>query len=59
LLTDFYRLWDVDDKKLVQEFEDHNGIIYDTDFHPDGTCLASCSADKKIKVFDFRSKRLI
>lgn len=53
------RLWDVDDKKLVQEFEDHNGIIYDTDFHPDGTCLASCSADKKIKVFDFRSKRLI
>jgi len=28
-------------------------------FHPDGTCIASCSHDKKIKIFDIRSQRLI
>ena len=28
-------------------------------FHPDSTCLASCGTDKKIKIFDCRSSRLL
>jgi len=28
-------------------------------FHPDSTCLASCGTDKKIKIFDCRSQRLL
>ena len=28
-------------------------------FHPDGTCLASGASDKKIKIFDSRSQRLL
>jgi len=32
-----------------------NGVV----FHPNGSCLASCGADSKIKVFDLRSNRLI
>jgi centriolar protein POC1 len=28
-------------------------------FHPDGTCLASCGSDNKIKIFDARSQRLL
>ena len=28
-------------------------------FHPDGTCLASCASDHKIKIFDCRSQRLL
>lgn len=32
-----------------------NGVV----FHPNGTCMASCSTDSKIKVFDLRANRLI
>lgn len=28
-------------------------------FDPSGSCIASCSADKKIKIFDARSQRLL
>ena len=28
-------------------------------FHPDGTCIASASSDKTIKIWDIRSQRLI
>jgi centriolar protein POC1 len=34
-------------------------MVSDVKFHPDGTCLASCGSDKKIKVFDVRSHRLL
>lgn len=54
------RLWDIDHGgKQIQCFNDHTGMINDVKFHPDGTCLASCGTDKKIKIFDCRSQRLL
>ena len=34
-------------------------MVSDVKFHPDGTCLASCGSDRKIKIFDNRSHRLL
>mmetsp|Transcript_4115 Transcript_4115/g.6957 ORF Transcript_4115/g.6957 Transcript_4115/m.6957 type:complete len:184 (-) Transcript_4115:781-1332(-) len=34
-------------------------MVNDVKFPPDSTCLASCGTDKKIKIFDCRSHRLL
>ena len=34
-------------------------MVSSIQFHPDGTCLASGASDKKIKIFDCRSQRLL
>jgi len=34
-------------------------MVSDVKFHPDGTCIASCGSDRKIKIFDNRSHRLL
>jgi centriolar protein POC1 len=34
-------------------------MVASVNFHPDGSCLASCGSDKKIKIFDVRSTRLL
>jgi centriolar protein POC1 len=34
-------------------------MVADVKFHPDGTCIASCGSDRKIKIFDNRSHRLL
>ena len=54
------RIWDVTHGgKQIQNFTDHNGMVNCVRFHPDSTCLASCGTDKKIKIFDCRSQRLL
>jgi WD40 repeat protein len=36
-------------------FEGHTNIVYGVDFHPDGTQLASASADGKIHIWDIET----
>lgn len=54
------RIWDISYAgEEIQKFTDHTGMINDVKFHPDSTCIASCGTDKKIKIFDCRSQRLL
>ena len=54
------RIWDVTTGgKEIVKFTDHTGMVNKVRFHPDSTCLASCGTDKKIKIFDCRSHRLL
>jgi centriolar protein POC1 len=53
------KLWDVVHASLIHTFTDHTGMVSNVAFHPDGTCLASCGTDKKIKIFDVRSQKLL
>ncbi len=46
-------------KSLIQTFADHEQGINTVKFHPDGTCVASGSADNSIKIWDIRSNRLL
>jgi len=44
------KIWDVAQRKEIHTFYDHTGFVNTVRFHPDGTCIASGSNDKKIKV---------
>ena len=44
---------------VVTTYIDHLQPVNSVRWSPDGTCVASCSNDKKIKIFDIRSGRII
>ena len=44
---------------MIKSFDDHENIINSVRFHPDGTCIASGSSDRSIKIWDIRSSRLL
>lgn len=44
------KLWDVQTQDCLHSFFDHDGSVGQARFHPDGTCVAACSADGTIKV---------
>ena len=43
----------------MHTFYDHTAQVCSVKFHPDGTCLASASADSTIRLFDARSFQLL
>jgi centriolar protein POC1 len=43
----------------LQEYKEHNGVIHQTKFHSLGNIAASCSHDKKIKLYDLRANQVI
>lgn len=44
---------------MVHTYDDHTAGVNSVKFTPDGTCLASASSDKSIKIFDIRCHKLI
>lgn len=37
----------------------NHSVVNGVDFHKDGQCIAACSADKTLKLWDVRSHQLI
>jgi centriolar protein POC1 len=44
---------------IIHTFIDHLSSVNTVKFSPDGTCISSGSEDKKVKVYDVRSGRVI
>ncbi|CAD7956523.1 unnamed protein product [Amoebophrya sp. A25] len=47
------------DRGCVMKMTEHAERVNRSIFHPDGTCIASCSDDRTIKIWDLRRRRLI
>lgn len=52
-------IWDIATKKVIQEYKEHAGVINQVKFHSLGNIAASCSYDRKIKLYDMRSNQVI
>jgi len=44
---------------MLHSYQEPNGVINTVKYHPDGTCVAAGTFDKKIKIWDIRSKKLV
>ncbi|MBI3243906.1 MAG: WD40 repeat domain-containing protein [Chloroflexi bacterium] len=53
------RLWDVTTGQLLQTLEGHPRKVVSVDFSPDGSLLASGSADGSVRIWDVKTGRLI
>lgn len=54
------KIWNVETGELVREFVDaHSDTVLGVRFSPDGNLIASCGADKFVKVFDVASGKFV
>jgi WD40 repeat protein len=54
------KIWNVADGSLAREFKDaHSDTVYGVAFTSDGKRLASCGADKFIRIFELETGKLI
>lgn len=51
------KIWKVEDGSLVREFKEaHSDTIFDVEFSPDGRQIASCSADRLVRIHEITGK---
>lgn len=53
------KFWDAETGTELAKITDHTGMINKVRYDPTGSVIASCSTDKKVKIFDSRSQRLL
>jgi WD40 repeat protein len=54
------KVFEVGTQKLVADIKDgHSDQVFGVSFSPDGTKLATCSADKFVKVFEIPSRKFL
>ena len=54
------KVFNVADGSLIRSFADaHSDEVFGVAFSPDGTRIASCSADKYVKAFDLATGALV
>lgn len=52
-------LWSITDRNLLTSLETNNKFVISTDFHPNGTKIASTSIDGYLNIFDLQTSQLI
>ncbi|KAL7751583.1 WD domain repeat-containing protein 55 [Sorochytrium milnesiophthora] len=53
------RLWDLREKRVVQEYQEHDDFISDMHYSPDSHTLISTGGDGYLSVFDIRKKNVL
>jgi len=53
------RLWDIETNSLIRQFSGQKSIVLDCQVSPDGRWLATGSDDKKARLWDMKTGRLV
>ncbi len=53
------RIWNIKSGQLTQTLRDHDFVVADVAFSPDGRLLASASYDESIKIWDWQNSKVL
>lgn len=52
-------IWDLDSRQILHNLTDHEGSIFGVRIDSEGRYIISCSDDRSIKLYDFKSGQLL